>query len=138
MKGSMHLLSSLSSAMGEYLSLRTDDFKKNVVKGLSVGFSRVLAMIVIVMMLVIVLAIFAFASVILLGEAIGSLSGAAGIIGGALLIVVLILFLLRKTLFLNMFEDLFEKVIDTDTPEQGLKSFLLILVRNLRNELSEE
>ena len=98
MKGSMHLLSSLSSAMGEYLSLRTDDFKKNVVKGLSVGFSRVLAMIVIVMMLVIVLAIFAFASVILLGEAIGSFSGASFIVGGVYLLGAATVFILRKRL----------------------------------------
>ena len=34
------ILGILSSAVGKYLSMRTDDFKKNIVTSLSVGFSR--------------------------------------------------------------------------------------------------
>ena len=52
-------LNSLSSAIGEFLSLRTDEFKKNIISGLSIGFSRTLAVLVMVMILLIVLAVFA-------------------------------------------------------------------------------
>lgn len=45
------ILGILSSAVGEYLSVRTDDFKKNIVTSLSVGFSRVLAVLVIILIL---------------------------------------------------------------------------------------
>ena len=45
------ILGILSSAVGEYLSMRTDDFKKNIVTSLSVGFSRVLAVQVIILIL---------------------------------------------------------------------------------------
>ncbi|MBQ5603059.1 MAG: hypothetical protein IIU89_01345, partial [Bacteroidales bacterium] len=65
-------LNSLSSAIGEFLSLRTDDFKKNIISGLSIGFSMTLAILVMVMILLIVLAVFAFAFIVLLGDAIGS------------------------------------------------------------------
>ena len=54
------ILGILSSAVGEYLSMRTDDFKKNIVTSLSVGFSRVLAVLVIILLLLIVLGVFAF------------------------------------------------------------------------------
>ena len=45
------ILGILSSAVGEYLSMRTDDFKQNIVTSLSVGFSRVLAVLVIILIL---------------------------------------------------------------------------------------
>ena len=70
------ILGILSSAVGEYLSVRTDDFKKNIVTGLSVGFSRMLAVLVISFLLLIVLGIFAYAFILLLGEAVGSMTGA--------------------------------------------------------------
>ena len=101
------ILGILSSAVGEYLSMRTDDFKKNIVAGLSMGFSRVLAILGITLLLLIVLGVFAFAFIVLLGEEIGSMSGAAFIVGGVYLIAVLVLVLLRKRLFVNMFSNLF-------------------------------
>ena len=99
------ILGILSSAVGKYLSMRTDDFKKNIVAGLSMGFSRVLAILVITLLLLIVLGVFAFAFIVLLGEEIGSMSGAAFIVGGVYLIAVLVLVLLRKRLFVNMFSN---------------------------------
>ncbi len=51
MDESRTILGILSSAVGEYLSVRTDDFKKNIVTSLSVGFSRVLAVLVIILIL---------------------------------------------------------------------------------------
>ena len=125
----------LSSAVGEYLSMRTDDIKKNIVTSLSVGFSRVLAILVITMLLLIVLAVFAFAFIVLLGQAIGSLSGAAFIIGGVYLIAIVVLILLRKRLFLNMFTNLFSGIIEEDSPSDNWKSLLLMIVSNLRVNL---
>ena len=125
-------LDSLSSAIGEYLSLRTDDFKKRVVEGLSIGFSRVLSILVLMMLLLVVLGVFALAFVVLLGEAIGSLSGAAFIVGGVYLTAFAVLFFLRKRLFLKMFTGLFTGVLDSGTSSDKWKTIALVAVRYLR------
>lgn len=130
-------LNSLSSVLGEYLGMRTDDFKKNIISGLSVGFSRFLSVLVLVMLLMIVLAVFAIGFIILLGDAIGSWSGAAFIIGGVYLIVLAVLFFSRKKLFLNMFTNLFTGILDTGTPADSWKSLLLTFVRYLRGILEQ-
>ena len=129
------ILGVLSSAVGKYLSMRTDDFKTNIVAGLSVGFSRVLAILVITLLLLIVLGVFAFAFIVLLGEEIGSMSGAAFIVGGVYLIAVLVLVLLRKRLFVNMFNNLFSGIIDQRSPADDWKPLLLKIVRNMRSRL---
>ena len=129
------ILGILSSTIGEYLSMRTDDFKKNMVTSLSVGFSRVLAVLVIILLLLIVLGVFAFAFTVLIGEAIGSMSGAAFIVGGVYLIAALFLIFLRKRLFVNMFSNLFSAIIDQGSPADDLKPLLLKLVRNIRSNL---
>ena len=128
-------LSGLSSILGEYLSMRRDDLRKSIIMGMSVGFSRVLAILIISLLMVIVLAVLAFAFIILIGDAIGSLSGAAFIVGGVYLAVAAVLFFLRKRLFVNMFTRLFSGIIQTNTPDDGWKSFLLIVVQNLRKNL---
>ena len=128
-------LSGLSSIIGEYLNARRDDFRKSVISGLSAGFSRVLAILIISLLMVIVLAVFAFAFIILLGEALGSLSGAALIIGGIYLAGAAVLFFLRKRLFVNMFTNLFTGIMQTSAPDDGWKSLLLLLVQNLRKNL---
>lgn len=125
-------LNGLSSAIGEYLSLKTDDFKKNIISGLSIGFSRVLSILVLMMLLLLVLGIFAFAFVVLIGEAIGSWSGAAFIVGGVYLIVFAVLFFLRKRLFLKMFTGLFTGILDSRTSSDKWKTLALVAVRYLR------
>ena len=77
MEDNRNILGILSSAIGEYLNLRTDDFRKNIIESLSVGFSRVLAILVITMLSLIVLAVFAFAFIVLLGQAIGTVGETA-------------------------------------------------------------
>lgn len=128
-------LSGLSSILGEYLSIRRDDLRKSIIIGMSAGFSRVLAILILSLLMVIVLAVLAFAFIILIGDAIGSLSGAAFIVGGVYLAVAAVLFFLRKRLFVNMFTRLFSGIIQTNTPDDGWKSFLLIVVQNLRKNL---
>ena len=129
------ILGILSSAVGEYLTVRTDDFKKNIVTGLSVGFSRMLAVLVISFLLLIVLGIFAYAFILLLGEAVGSMTVAAFIVGGVYLMTVVILFLLRKKLFRRMFTNLFSGIIKEESPADSWKTLLLMIVRNLRSNL---
>ena len=135
MKENGTIIGILSSAVGEYLSVRTDDFKKNIVTGLSVGFSRMLAILVISFLLLIVLGIFAYAFILLLGEAVGSMTGAAFIVGGVYLMAVVILFLLRKKLFRRMFTNLFSGIIKEESPADSWKTLLLMIVRNMRNNL---
>lgn len=135
MKDNGTILGILSSAVGEYLSMRTDDFRKNIVTGLSVGFSRVLAVLVISFLLLIVQGVFAFGFIVLLGDAIGSMSGAAFIVGGVYLIAAVVLILLRKRLFRNMFTNLFTGIIEKESPTDSWKTLLLMIVRNLRGSL---
>ena len=135
MEDNRTILGLLSSAVGEYLSMRTDDFKKNIVTSLSVGFSRVLAVLVITLLLLIVLGVLAFAFIVLLGEAIGSMSGAAFIVGGVYLIALVVLIFLRKRLFLNMFTNLFTGIIEDESPADNWNPLVLMIVRNLRKSL---
>ena len=135
MEDNRTILGLLSSAVGEYLSMRTDDFKKNIVTSLSVGFSRVLAVLVITLLLLIVLGVLAFAFIVLLGETIGSMSGAAFIVGGVYLIALVVLIFLRKRLFLNMFTNLFTGIIEDESPADNWKPLVLMIVRNLRKSL---
>lgn len=129
------LLKSLTSVLETYLGLRADNFKKNLTNALATGFSRSLAILVIVALLLIVLTVFAFALIILIGDAIGSWSGAAFIVGGVFLAAVLVLYFKRKTLFLNMFTNLFANIIETNTPGDGWHSLLLIIVRTIKSTL---
>jgi len=131
-----NIITILSSAMGDYLSRRTDDFKKVIIAGLAAGFSRVLAVLVITMLLLIVLAVFAFAFIVLLGDLIGSISGAAFIVGGVYLVCAMIFFIFRKRLFLNMFTNLFTGIAEASSPTDSWKPLLMTLVRNLRIILS--
>lgn len=97
----------LTSEARRYLEMQVDAFKLKTVDGLAVGVSRVLVIMSALIVAAIVLAAFAFGSVILLGELIGSWAAAAFIIGGIFLIVLCVLVALRKKLFLNMFVKLF-------------------------------
>lgn len=133
--GEGSLLNNLSSAIGEFLALRTDNFKKSIIEGMSTGFSRLLVILIISLLMLIVLALFAFGFILLLGEVIGSISGAVFIIGSIILTGIAIIFLLRKRLFKKMFTNLFTDIMDTESPEDKWKSMVLSLVRSLRTNL---
>ena len=135
MEGGQNLMNILSSVLGDYLSLKTDDFRKKIVAGLSVGFSRVLSVLVIVTLLMIVLAVFSFGLIVLIGNAIGSWSAAAFIIGGVCLTALIILILVRKRLFLKMFANIFNEMAETESPSGDWKFLPLTIVRYLRARL---
>lgn len=135
MEDRSNLLNSLFSVLGEILNLRTDALKKNIITSLSVGFSRGLSILIMAMILLIVLTMLAFAFIILLGEAMGSLSGAAFIVGGVYIIGAVVLFLMRKKLFLKMFTNMFTDIMNTEEPADRFKALLSNLVRDIRKSL---
>ena len=95
------------SDIRNYLDLRLNELKLKTIDGLSIGVSRVLSMMLVVMLGAIALAAFAFGAVLLLGDLIGSWAGAAFIIGGFFLIVLSLLLIYWKRLFVNIFVKLF-------------------------------
>ena len=95
------------SDIRNYLDLRLNELKLKTIDGLSIGLSRVLSMMLVVMLGAIALAAFAFGAVLLLGDLIGSWAGAAFIVGGIFLIVLSLLLIYWKRLFVNIFVKLF-------------------------------
>lgn len=95
------------SDIRNYLDLRLNELKLKTIDGLSIGVSRVLSMMLVVMLGAISLAAFAFGAVLLLGDLIGSWAGAAFIVGGIFLIVLSLLLIYWKRLFVNIFVKLF-------------------------------
>lgn len=111
MHDNRNLLNILSSLSVEYLTQRTGDIRKNTVAGL-----------VIMMLLIIALAVFAFAFIVLIGDAIGSYSGAAFIVGGVCIALAGIVYVFMKRL--------------AQPKSDRWKTLLLLVVRNLRNGLN--
>lgn len=97
----------IDSEIRRYLDLRADELKLKAVDGLSVGVSRVLSLMVMLMLAAIALAAFAFGTVLLLGDLIGSWTAAAFIIGGVFLTALLVVLLIWKKLFVDIFVKLF-------------------------------
>jgi hypothetical protein len=102
-----HSQGGMDSDIRNYLDLRLNELRLKAIDGLSVGVSRVLSMMLVVMLGAIALAAFAFGIVILLGELLGSWAGAAFIIGVLFLLVMVLMLLLWKRLFVNIFVKLF-------------------------------
>jgi len=97
----------LDNDIRRYVELKIDDLKLKAVDGLSVGVSRILSLMVVLMLGAIVLAAFAFGTVLLLGDFIGSWAAAAFIIGSVFLIALVVVLLIWKKLFVNIFVKLF-------------------------------
>ncbi len=91
----------------DYVDLKIDDLKLRTAKGLSLTISRLLSMILMLSVVSIVLMALAFGSVLFLGDIIGSYGLACLIVAAFFLIVLAILFVLRKKLFVNGFVKLF-------------------------------
>lgn len=102
-----HQKETLESDIRKYMDLRLEGLKLKAVDGLAVGVSRVLSMMVIIMLGAIVLAAFAFGTVLLLGDLIGSWAAAAFIIGGVFLVALAVMLLFWRSLFLDIFVKLF-------------------------------
>lgn len=97
----------LDSEIRKYLELRMDYLKLKTIDGLSVCVSRVLSLMVILILGAIVLVSFAFGTVLLLGDLIGSWSAAAFTVGGVFLVALVVLLFVWKKLFTDIFVKLF-------------------------------
>ena len=133
MEDNHSLLSSLSSVLGEYLNLKADDFRKKTVSGLAVGFSRALSIIILAMLLMIILFVLSFALIVIIGNAIGSWSGAAFIIGGVYMIAFAVLYFMRKKLFVGVFTNLFQGIMADTSQTNEWKPILMSIITYLRS-----
>lgn len=97
----------LGEKASEYVDLRIDELKLGAVKGLSVTLGKLLYILLVLFVVSVILIAIAFGGVMWIGELIGSYAGGAAIIAGFFLIVLGVLFLLRKKLFRNTFVPLF-------------------------------
>ena len=131
------LLKALSSVLEEYLGARTEYLKKRVVAGLSFGFSRTLAVLIMALLAVVVLSVLAFAFIMLIGEVMSSFTAAAFIVAGVYLLAFIILFIFRKKLFLKMFAKMFSELSDDLSPSDDFRSLALTLIRQLRDQFSD-
>ena len=131
-------LNVLSSAVAEIFSLKTDNYKKRLVSSLSAWFSRAMSVLLMVMLLMMVLGAFSFGFIVMIGDAIGSWSGAAFIVGGVFLVVLLVLFFLRKRLFVRMSVSLFSSFAESREQDRDFRSASLMIVRYLRDSMKSE
>ena len=97
----------LGENASEYIDLRIAELKLAAVKGLSVTLSKLLYILLVLFVVSVILIAIAFGGVMWIGELIGSYAGGAAIIAGFFIIVLGVLFLLRKKLFRNTFVPLF-------------------------------
>ena len=108
----------LAADTKEYVDLQIDKLKLQAVRGLSLSLGEILALLLVIFSCSIVLLGLAAGCILLLGKWIGSYAGASFIIAGVFAIVSVVLFLLRKKLFINTFVQLFADVFFDDDNEK--------------------
>ena len=104
----------LGQEASEYIDLHLDELKLTAAKGLSVTLSKLLYILLVMFIASIVLMALAMGGVMWIGELIGSYAGGAGIVAAVFLIVLGVLFLLRKKLFRDTFVPMFVKLFFDD------------------------
>ncbi len=97
----------LAAGTAEYVNLKIDDLKLRTAKGLSITLNKLLLSIMFLVLGGIALMALAFGGVLLIGEVLGNYAAGAFIVAAFFLLVILVLFLLRKKLFLNGFVRMF-------------------------------
>ena len=97
----------LAGSAMEYVDSKVDELKLRTAKGLSLTLSKLLVATMMISLGTIVLMASAFGGVLLLGDLIGSYAAGAFIIAGVFLIALIVLFLVRKKLFVGGFIKLF-------------------------------
>lgn len=103
-----------------YLDAKIDEIKLRSVHGLSLGLSRLLSSLLLIVVLSIVIGIFSYAGVQWLNMAVGAPWGTL-IVGGVLLALLICLFALRKRLFLDSFVKMFIGVFFDESKEEEKK-----------------
>lgn len=97
----------LGRSTAEYIDLKIDEIKLRTAKGLSITLNRIFLAILFISLGSIVMTATAFGCVLLIGDIIGSYSAGAFIVAGFFLMVMAVLWALRKKLFLGSLVQLF-------------------------------
>lgn len=97
----------LGRSTAEYIDLKIDEIKLRTAKGLSITLNRIFLAILFISLGSIVMTATAFGGVLLIGDIIGSYSVGAFIVAGFFLMVMAVLWALRKKLFLGSLVQLF-------------------------------
>mgnify|MGYP007069849449 CR=1 FL=1 len=97
----------LGTNASEYIDLRIDELKLKTAKGLSLTFSKLLYMLLVLFVVSIIMISIAIGGVMWIGELVGSYAGGAAIVAGFFLLVLGVLILLRKKMFRDTFVPLF-------------------------------
>lgn len=109
-----------AQSASEYIDLKIDDLKLRTAKGLSLTLNRILLAILFLSLGSIVLTATAFGGVLLIGDLIGSYAAGAFIVAGFFLLLTVILFAVRKKLFLNGFVQMFIRLFFEDGKGESL------------------
>lgn len=104
----------LASSAKDYLDLRVDELKLATIEALSCGLGRFLNGILLISLLIITAMLLSFAAILVFGAIIGNYAIAASIVAGFFLILTIILFALRKKMFVNSFIRLFTPIFFDD------------------------
>lgn len=95
----------------EYADVQLDDVKLKAAKGLSQGTGAMAGILLIVQVVAAFILLLAFGGVLLLGEWMGSYAYAALIVAGAMLLLLIVLWLCRGVLFRDTFVKLFTSML---------------------------
>ena len=102
-----------------YVDLQVDNLKLKLTKGLSLSLGQVLALLLVVISLSAVLLALGAGCVLLIGSWVGSYAAAAFIMAGVFALITLLIFLLRKKLFVNGFVKLFAGILFEEEEEEA-------------------
>lgn len=100
-------LEDLSKNATEYVDMKIDELKLKTVKGLSVAMNELVAVLLILFVSTIVILSAAFGAILLIGDLVGSYAVGAFIVSAVFLAILVILYSVRKKLFINSFLKLF-------------------------------
>lgn len=100
----------LARAGKEYVDLKVDEVKLAAVEGLSVGLGRFLSGLLIVCLVMFCCLVLTVTGVLFFGELIGSYALAAAIASLIFIVLTVIVFIRRKSLFVNGFVGLFSNI----------------------------
>ena len=109
----------LGEKVSEYIDLRLDELKLKTAKGLSLTLSKLLYMLLVLFVVSIIMISIALGGVRWIGELVGSYAGGAGIVAGFFLLVLGVLFLLRKKMFRDTFVPLFIDLFFDEDQDRG-------------------
>lgn len=98
----------------EYLKLKFDQARLVGAEGLSVFFARMLSLVLVLVAIAVMLQFSGFALALWIGDAAGSQAVGFASVGGFFMVAALVLFLLRKRLFVNSFVRFFVSLFFND------------------------